>query len=809
MNTISYYAKKQTFANTQTANQAKSAKAVSRTDLNLALYIELKNIWDRWLCGYYNSEYESDRNYFNVMVETESNKFQNTMYGNFMFIDSFYVNISHKLKLNCSTLLDLYKGEMKKDRDGGRNRVNVHLGNVASAHRCVMFNFPDYIGLSSGTWNNMNETMESLFLPMPQSKIPLPNVMNKFVIIYANYATMAELRHENNFNTDTFNIYSYKDGTTIAPIVFKNSNANNAVTQPTCRMSYYVPSFCVEYSRQNNSYWTNIGVSMENNSNTAQAVLAYSVIAEKGNNSKRQVCFYGQDIYPVYQAYSYYVTIEMLGDAQIQPLMYFQLLNIPMFNGAYMVMSVEHEMSPGNMKTIIKGVKMSKVRVPYTKQWFQISEPGGMFDENSGTNDFANNTEDGKALKGTHGEYVDIADNTLEEAIKSCDGKHLDCDVFVKEVYGYEGIDVPIANKLNKRQDNMFNELSANSEDWVVEKLKVPATKKNKWKPLFTGDKHPKCGDLLFCMHDGIEIAPENAFHHVAIYLGHSGERSSKIFIAEGNSVGGSLFRDTPKTVQVCSIENSKMGYGTDIITHWASCKKYSVKQKSDILQEQADLRLVSSEVQQMSTDNANTSSNYTPNEFYSTGGKSYYAVENFLKHKEDANVVEVDGVNIRNNLLKLLENVINPGVSRFIDTMVPIAHEGDVIKKPNVNSGYRNKAYNEKIGGSSTSQHMFGEAADLSCQINSKRNRAYNVALAKSIVDMGVWDQLILEKVTSLTDVRCNFIHVSFKSTKRSGSNGVNRRQILLWDQNKYHTITIEKFYNLAATAIDTIYIE
>ncbi|MDE5888789.1 MAG: hypothetical protein K2H20_02090, partial [Bacilli bacterium] len=71
-----------------------------------------------------------------------------------------------------------------------------------------------------------------------------------------------------------------------------------------------------------------------------------------------------------YSNYSYQIEVEMMGNAQIQPLMYFQLLNIPMWRGAYMIYQVSHNMTPGNMTTRIKAMKMSKNPVPILSSYW-------------------------------------------------------------------------------------------------------------------------------------------------------------------------------------------------------------------------------------------------------------------------------------------------------------------------------------------------------------------------------------------------------------------------------------------------------
>ena len=67
----------------------------------------------------------------------------------------------------------------------------------------------------------------------------------------------------------------------------------------------------------------------------------------------------------------------MMGDAQIMPLMYFQLNNIPMFKGAYMIVRVEHEITAGNMITRFTGVRVSRNNVPEVHDLFVGIPSGG------------------------------------------------------------------------------------------------------------------------------------------------------------------------------------------------------------------------------------------------------------------------------------------------------------------------------------------------------------------------------------------------------------------------------------------------
>jgi len=54
----------------------------------------------------------------------------------------------------------------------------------------------------------------------------------------------------------------------------------------------------------------------------------------------------------------------MLGDAMIQPMMYFQLNNIPMFHGAYLVTKVKHSIVPNHMTTTFTGTRVKINKTP-------------------------------------------------------------------------------------------------------------------------------------------------------------------------------------------------------------------------------------------------------------------------------------------------------------------------------------------------------------------------------------------------------------------------------------------------------------
>ena len=129
-------------------------------------------------------------------------------------------------------------------------------------------------------------------------------------------------------------------------------------------------------------------------------------------------------------------------------------------------------------------------------------------------------------------------------------------------------------------------------------------------------------------------------------------------------------------------------------------------------------------------------------------------------------NIKNVPGVAELDNLNALVYNVLDP--------------LREILGRPiYVSSGYRCKELNAKVGGSKTSQHMSGQAADIYVKGFS------NILIAKALVASLIqWDQLIIEQGTL---ERPQWIHISYK---KSG----NRNQILFYNGKSYVTVTPEQ---------------
>jgi len=76
-------------------------------------------------------------------------------------------------------------------------------------------------------------------------------------------------------------------------------------------------------------------------------------------------------LYNLYKNRSYTCNIDMLGNALIQPTMYFNLRNVPMFSGSYYITSVSHNITDSSFETSFEGVRQPVPNLPKIDNYIQ------------------------------------------------------------------------------------------------------------------------------------------------------------------------------------------------------------------------------------------------------------------------------------------------------------------------------------------------------------------------------------------------------------------------------------------------------
>ncbi len=299
-------------------------------DMKIELYRYLKQLYDKWVSCTDFETWKFDK----FFGDEQSN---NPLGNNFFFIDSFYNKIGDKLLINPRKLSELL-GLSVKSVDTNEMMYNF-LAQIYAHHRCMMKCVQNFKNLANGIGN--------IFVPVPYNLSRKPKIMPDFVVVYA---------YEASRNLDIANTEFKNDGFMLndeleTPLPIKSRGDESKF--------YRIPAFGVSYGRQYQHYFKNVNVNMAHPVMTEQAIIAkYNILSASRSKVFKNTT--AQDLYDIYSNQSYTCTVEMMGCAYVQPLMYFVLLNIPFFKGSYLISEVRHRMIPGDMTTEITGVRMSK-----------------------------------------------------------------------------------------------------------------------------------------------------------------------------------------------------------------------------------------------------------------------------------------------------------------------------------------------------------------------------------------------------------------------------------------------------------------
>lgn len=355
-------------------NLVKQSSATTQTTdaMKMELYRYLKQVYDKWI----PSTTEEDWKFEHFFDES-------TRQSKVYFIDSYYNKIGQKLLLSPSQIAERYASSMR-NRDINQHMLGF-ISDIISTARCMLMVIQNFRDMTT------DEGMKTMFKPIPYNEMGDVKRSPDFVIVYP-YEPSKNLNLPNNdYNDDGFML----NDEFYTPVAITSRAQNTSAY-------YNMPAFGVSYGRQYQSYFKNVNVGMAGAVQTQQAIWAkHAILQEAAAGSQVVKDSNAQDLFDLYANQSYTCKVTMMGCAWVQPLMYFVLLNIPMFKGSYMIMKVEHRITPGDMTTDITACRMAKtsnqlVQDIFTQGTSNINgDNGGGYgsEPNYGAADTTNNCE--------------------------------------------------------------------------------------------------------------------------------------------------------------------------------------------------------------------------------------------------------------------------------------------------------------------------------------------------------------------------------------------------------------------------------
>lgn len=371
-------------------------------NLKTNIYYTLKNLYDKWFCSLNRNIFDLSNN------NNESTKIK--------YLNAAMEDISNKMVFNYETCI-LHIEEMLK----GSTSVMEFMTQTAEKNKSTFLTLP--IDIFD---NTTEDGLRNIFKPFSFYNQTTSHDSHGVSYIFIHNGDVSHNLNinESEYIDDGYDMVKYSSsGLEESEVAQKIFNDHDSV----------VNAFGVTYGMQNQNFFKNISVDTSNPTITDYSIANTLVLAEGGNNATglNNMVFKEKSLYPIYANRSYNCTVEMLGCMYITPLMYFQLNNIPMFRGTYIITNVNHKITPNDFTTIFTGVRVSKYKIPINVEAVSLSLLGfGRVDENDENGSNNSNSDNEPISSIGSGEAVNI--NTDNDTVNLNIKDGVDCKCFFK-----------------------------------------------------------------------------------------------------------------------------------------------------------------------------------------------------------------------------------------------------------------------------------------------------------------------------------------------------------------------------------------
>ena len=296
---------------------------------------------------------------------------QRLLLEEFLFLDKANKDIGDDLFLNLSRVITLAKQDFDKTNLYGIISLLIKDTGVDMRPMPAYINF---YGNNTKTRNKITPSKKvandlfGMFLDVDYQDSS-PKIILQLVGNTSKHPDILSKKYK--FADDSFNIGDTNKNPIIItkPDVFNNtdlSKSNRAV------------AFEVSFGDQNQGIFKGVSLDQTTLKNTTESF----VVLENLARSESGAGAYNVDIslFDYYRQASYTCDVTCMGNAMIQPTMFFYLKNIPMFKGSYWITEVTHQIKGNNFTTTFKGTRISQSALPDPRDSF-VSSYRVLFDK--------------------------------------------------------------------------------------------------------------------------------------------------------------------------------------------------------------------------------------------------------------------------------------------------------------------------------------------------------------------------------------------------------------------------------------------
>ena len=314
--------------------------SIDDDNIKLDIYLKCKNLYDKWIAG--NSFVDND----GICLS----RF-------FKFRDRAMNDIGDDAMINPKSITQLFK-------DSNTSSYNV-LYELLSQNNFDFHPLPHFTDFGNVGEKGV-QRIKNMFTP--QTVVRDNGITPAFICIYVGN------------RSDTVNLNDSEYGDNSVDFLNNERLPDDFNTVYDKNKNEKLAVFNFSFGKENQNIFKSVNFDQSEYTETAESLQVIDDLSKVGKEANA-VAYKGNDLLQLYTKRSYTCQVEMLGCAVIEPLMYFQLTNVPIFSGAFMITKLSHNITPNHMTTSFSGVKIPFTNVPVITN-FAVS--AGLITESAG-----------------------------------------------------------------------------------------------------------------------------------------------------------------------------------------------------------------------------------------------------------------------------------------------------------------------------------------------------------------------------------------------------------------------------------------
>jgi len=285
-----------------------------------------------------------------------------TLFEDVLILDRANRNIGDKF------LIDIFALKNRLANIPEKTTMLLFIRSILLENHFQVLTIPGYVN-----FYNVQEVVKDA-VPRPEGTLEIGNTLfgvfnsvdytnssTKMVCVYAGKPSehLAVKNVDYRFRNDAFEMSRISDN----PLI------EDQIDKKDWDKSNKVVGFNVDIGPQNQSIIKSFQVSQNGGLSTMESLKVINQMANQAGNRANST--QSVSLYNLYKNRSYTCNLSMMGNAMIQPTMYFNLRYVPMFTGPYLITEVNHTISIGDFSTDVVGVRQPTASLPTVDNFLQ------------------------------------------------------------------------------------------------------------------------------------------------------------------------------------------------------------------------------------------------------------------------------------------------------------------------------------------------------------------------------------------------------------------------------------------------------